>query len=412
MVSPWPGWGLRRLPLALVLPLGGGVFVAGHPDPGETAVPVDPGSWEAVLGPVAWQPGSPGGGLAGPSVTSLELRGLPTVFAVPGSGVRGLGPLLWAEAFRLFLRRRLHRVEPRLQSDYPLDDPVVSALATIEGRLLRTGSEAYGVALVRRERRAALADDVVAYEQAVEVGAGLPAYVAHRVSLELGGDPHPAWAALGELGVLSPQRRLEAGGLGLALLLDTVDPRWKQDFSGHSLDRSLESGVTFAGAEVDDGLLADIQGRFGYPVLLAAARDRVDQARAARRALVETILSGPGSLLSFHVGLLGAGELDPDGAGEFVHRNLVVYRDGVRFRYPTAELVFDDVPVAYDRRAGLLQARVPGRVRLEGDGFDLEPTEAAEFTSGFELEVRGLRVRATHGRLRSTDGGLYVELRP
>jgi hypothetical protein len=410
--SPWPGWSLRQTPLALVVPLGGGVFVAGHDDPGPAATPVEAGPWEQSLGPVHWLPGAAGEGLSGPAVYPLALQGVPTLFAVSGGGATGLGPLLWSEGFKLHLRRTLGRHEPRLDVAYPLDDPAVSALATVEGRLLRDGGAAYAVALVRRERRGPLADDLVRYEQAVEVVAGLPAYVAHRVALALGGDPSAVLEGLEDLGTLSPRRRLEASGLGLALLLDREAPGWKEQVGQRTLDELLEAHVSFDGGEGDETTLAEAQARYRYPDLLAAARARADQAAAARRSLVEGILTGAGSLLTFNVAALGTAEVEAADPGESVNRSLTVYRGRVGFRYEAAELLFGDVPVAQDRRSGLLQARVPGRVRLSGDGRDLPADEAAEFTSGFQMDIRGVRVRARRGVLRPTDGGLYVELRP
>jgi hypothetical protein len=68
------------------------------------------------------------------------------------------------------------------------------------------------------------------------------------------------------------------------------------------------------------------------------------------------------------------------------------------------------VPVAQDRRAGLLQARIRGRLRMSGDGEPL--AGEAAFTERLEMELPGVTVRARAGSVQPLDGGLYVKLQP
>jgi hypothetical protein len=438
--SPWPGWNASAHPLAAVLPLGGGLLVFDHPHPGRGLRPV-----EGAAG-VVWLPAR-STAVAPPGAFAAVLVGRPTVFVVPGLDPPALCAAVWREAFRLHLRGAAGLSEPRLAEAYPTDDPTASALATVEGRLLIEGlgdaPVERALALVRRERRAPLEDEALEYERQVELMEGLPAYVGLRAAEALravgsgpggagsgapGGDPAAGPPGDAEqaspaslealrrrllwLGRLPLRRRLEASGAAVALLLDRLDPGWKEAWAaGTTLDQLLERHVTFDGGDGDEAALTVAQARHGFAELLAAERDRSDEARRAREALVEQILRGEGSLVVVDVSSLGGGSVDAAQPGEAVNAGLRVYRGPVSVHYPAARLRFSGPAVAEDRRAGLFQVRVPGRLRVTGDGRD-EVTGPAAFTSGLEVDLPGLSIRARRGLVRPLDGGLYIKLEP
>jgi hypothetical protein len=382
--SPWPGFHPAGWPVILLVE--GRAFCRGHPDPGP-ASPVAPGPWGegVVLLDQA------------PLGVRETYRGVPTACVEDGPGMPGQ---LWEVAFRLHLRHRLHREPPPGMPD-PEPTPAAAALAELEERVAAEALAATPerlrralrtLCLVRRERRGPLPDEQVAWEHAAEVWDGLPAYVA-------GTEPVAAWAR---------------AGLTSARLLDRVCPGWQPAWESTraTLTDLLERHVRFDGGDGDEALLLGAQARHDYPQILAAARDRIAAARAAREALVSRILRGRGALLVVDTSALGEGFVEAAQAGQPVNAGMSVYPGDVAFRFRGAEVFFRDVPVVQDRRAGLLQARVPGRLRMSGDGAPLEGDGEAAFTERLELDLPGVTLRARAGFIRPLDEGLYVKLTP
>lgn len=375
--SPWPGFSPGDWPVVLLT--AGGAFCHGHPDPGP-GEPAGPGTVRLA---------------ETPPLLGATFRGVPTTWVREGAD---LDARLWEGAFRLHLRHRLG-LEPPVGMPDPDPSPVAAAMAELE-ELVRAEAMAAGpdrlaralrtLCLVRRERRGPLADEEIAWEDGAEVWDGLPAYVA---------------------GSAPGNRPARAGAAG-AHLLDQLDPGWQAAWEARPvpLTQLLERHVRFDGGEGDEALLLGAQGRHGYPRLLAAARDRIGAARRAREALVDQILTGEGTLLVVDTSALGEGFVEAAQAGQPVNAGMSVYAGDVAFRFRGAEVFFRDVPVAQDRRAGLLQARIRGRLRMSGDGEPL--AGEAAFTERLEMELPGVTVRARAGSVQPLDGGLYVKLQP
>jgi hypothetical protein len=383
--SPWPDFSPANWPVVVHVP-GSGAFCRGHPDPGP-AEAVAPGPWGRDVVRL----------LEVPSGAGQRLLGLPTAFLEFGPH---LETDLWLATFRLHLRHRLHREPPDASPD-PAGDAGQLALYQLEA-LVRAEALAAPAAelaervrtlcLVRRERRAPLEDGELAREQAAEAWEGLPAYVA---------------------GVASPPGRWGRSGAELALLLDRWAPDWQRRWSAAAsatLDGLLEERVSFDGGEGDEALLQAAQARHAYPELLAAARETVAASRRAREELITRILRGEGSLLVVDVSALGEGFVEAAEPGQRVNAGLAVYRGEVAFRYRGAEVFFHDLPVAEDRRAGLLQARIRGRLRVTGDGREV--VGEAAFAERLDMELPGMSLRARRGWVRPLDDGLYVKLEP
>lgn len=374
--SPWAGFHPADWPWVLTAP-SGRLYAAGQPATGDR---VAPGLWGSEVW--ALPPGA--------------APGLPAAWVEAGPD---LAADLWAAAFRLHLRLHLHREPPAGGVAATEQTPVTAALGELEDRALadalasqplRLPRALTTLCLVRRERRGPLPDEAIAAEQAAEVWDGLPAYVAGQ----------------------QPASRSARIGLGLAQLLDRVDPGWQVVWGAgrDSLDQALERFVAFDGGSGDEALMQDAQYRHDYAGLLVAAQKRLAAERTARKALVDRILRGDGSLLVVDTSALGEGFVEAATPGQRVNAGLSVWDGAVAFRFRGAEVFFDGVPVARDRRAGLLQARVRGRLHMSGDGADLE--EPAEFTERLEMDLPGVTVRARHGWVRPLDEGLYVKLEP
>ncbi len=375
--SPWPGFHVADWPVILITP--DGAYSHGHPDPGP-GEPVGAGTIRLAATPAA-------GGDA--------FRGVPAAWVHAGPDLAGQ---LWEAAFRLHLRHRLGQEPPAGMPD-PDPSPVAAAMAELE-ELVRAEAVAAGpdqlaralrtLCLVRRERRGPLSDEEVAWEDAAEVWGGLPAYVAGT----------------------APGNRVARAGAAGALLLDRLSPGWQSAWEARpmALTPLLERHVLLDGGEGDEALLLGALGRHGYPQLLSAARNRISTARKAREALVSQILTGEGALLVVDTSALGEGFVEAAQAGQRVNAGMSVYAGDVAFRFRGAEVFFHDMPVVQDRRAGLLQARIRGQLRMSGDGQPLDGRAA--FTERLDLDLPGVTLRARAGTVRPLDEGLYVKLQP
>lgn len=369
--SPWPGFHPGQWPLLVIV--GDHALLRGHPELAADAIRVvDP-----------------------PLGVQNRYRGVPTACVEDGPDAE---KRIWEAAFRLHLRHRLHRLPPTGMPD-PDPSPLLAAMAEME-ELVRAEALAATperlprairtLCLIRRERRGQLPDEQAEWEDASEVWEGLPAYVA-------GSSPRNRWAR---------------AGAAAAQQLDGLEPGWQRAWEGGrtNLHAYLERYVRFDAGEGDEALVLGALARHGYPLLLAAARDRIAAARTARNTLFNGILRGEGSLLVVDTSALGEGFVEAAQAGQPVNAGMSVYAGDVAFRYRGAEVFFHDVPVAQDRRAGLLQARVRGQLRMSGDGQPLQSDAA--FSERLELVLPGVSVRARAGSVRPIDAGLYVKLEP
>lgn len=469
----WPGWDPARQAVGLALPGGGGWCVARAAAAGGRAVADRMGG---TLPGVARLVDAPRGGAGAggvlarahiPGVVGCALGGTAVPTLTDAAPLPDLAARVAAALFALWWAGDRSAPVPAAPAWEPAE---AEALGVVEGRVLLAALRgdartpevraswprlATQLALLRRERYACSEpDDPGAGEQAeaagaqgafaaggraMEVAAGLPAFVGAACAAALGGGgsgsaPPPELAAgLADLGLLPQPARRRLTGWGLATFLSRLEAAGPRDADpaagrawapprafpqgwrvalreGVGLDRLLEAYVTFDGGSRDDAALTAALAAHGYAEALARSRVAAAAAEHARTALLAGILQGGGTLLVVDVRGLGVGRVAAPRPAELVHAGLAVHPAGVTFTYPRGTLLaFSGVPVAEDRRAGLLQVRVRGRLRLDGDGTALGAA-AADFSQGLELRVPGVRIRARTGSIQPVEGGYLLRL--
>jgi hypothetical protein len=441
----WPGWPAGAAAFGLLLPHGGGVCLRGFPEVMGQAVATRTG--RSHPGVCHLQPDEAArlGLPSGPSDAAprvVEAQGVPIVLT---SAPRTSAAALWEQAFGVWWSRQAPAAARAAAAAWAPAPPTPQevALATVEGRAAAAalqarvaGAEgeraARTLALLRRERRALWEEEQVAGERALEVLAGVPRYVGWRCGGEVPVDRVPD-----EVGRLAgPERACWSGAL-LCVLLDRLADAggappvraahpwaerpdrpadWREGLAADAaggLDAALEAHVRFDGGSRDDAALAAAQSVHGYGALLDAADERAAAAAAARTALVEQILRGPGTLLTFATGPLGRARVTPAQPAQAVNAGLLLYAAGARFEYADGTLLdCSGLALAEDRHGALLHVRVAGVLRLGADGAPLSPRRAVAFTEGLELRVGGVRAHAHRGTLEPIEGGWLLRLAP
>lgn|GEM_PF-6519131 len=441
----WPGWSLGRDPLGLYWPPEGPFFLFGFSSP-----PL-PGGMKVVRAPVfhflRLPSPLPGG------VAHMELGGRMCAF-VPCDGVETLEEavefvaLLWQEAFRLHRRKRARH--PHLLVPYPADLPVNNALGNIEGQILMEGCRnrdqsdlrrlASAFSLIRRERRSLLDDELIAYEQSREQGDGLATYIGYRVLEILGqpgyvptstfrrffgwreGEPARKLAAgyldalggINRMGNGAVRKRFFYSGLGIALLLDRLDPGWKEELErGCHLDQLLERHVSFDGGPGDDRLIAEMECRYGYVNMLSEERKASRESRRKKMELFQSLYRREGIFLILDLGDLERVEehWDPDRA-EVINERLCIHTGRASFTYGTVQVSFSgDPPFLEDRSQGLFEISLPHRrFRITGDEQVLRIPRPATFTEGLELDLGSVRLVAHRGYIYPLSDALYIKV--
>lgn len=449
---PWPGWDPRRLPLALYR-RDGAFFLTGHPVRPQEGLEVFMPT--GVNGPPVHRLSGLPETVVGGTVT-VSYLGIPTAFVPMERVGEDLDQalqfisLVSHELFHAFQHAR-GRVPalPALLA-YPDDQPVNNALGNIEGHLLaeayttenadRLMSLAQAFALIRRERRAQLADDHIHYEQVKEYHEGLGTYLSYRILVAAAAREHvpsPVFERLAGGGVQeriarmvasrtetlrtinrrglgAGRRRFYYTGMGVALLLDRLSPDWKERAGAPDvwLDAILEDAVAFDGGEGDDHVIAEVQFQYDYVNKLREEREHARALRQRRREMIAGALSGPGTLFIFDVSDLHLTDSRVDHEqGSVVDERLQLHAGPTLFRFGRTVLSFEGVPVVEDRQHGLLEVRVPGvRLRITGDRSELRVLKPAEFTEGFELDVGGVRVQAQQGIIHPLGDAVYVKI--
>jgi len=499
----WPGFGFARIPILIYEAVGDpaarkpaeefDVFLVQHADPPAEFSPVDvpvPGLEDALLfhyrGPAAYLPAVRTIVLAGRRTAALPLG----VFRQSLSPEAMVGGLVH-DAFHAFAAAAglgQTRVDPGRISRYPELSPVNNVLGNIEGRLLYgyvstalgpagagaraedrpasgptagAGGDpvrfAYDFCLVRRERRGPLEDDVIDYEQELELTEGPARYVRLRCLLAAaasacsgeadGYRPGKAFSVLSgrhaysrapslveeELSKL-PGVNVEAAGsawwrfyvtgMALCFLADELDPAWKVRVSaGETLDAILERLVTYGGEAEDEARLDVLRERYGYDGRLEAERVFSRSEMQRKKELLAGLLEGgDGMRLTFDVSELVPEEdwwesghvvfnWDPS-ALETVTRSVRIHGRGLRFRGFGTDLEFTGVPVLEDQKSRLFHVKLPDEVnlKLEGDGREVALGKGAVFEDGLELELPGVRARARSGYVQDAGGTLYVKI--
>lgn len=438
----WPGWPAGAAAFGLLLPHGGGVCLRGFPEAVGQAVATRTG--RSHPGVCHLQPdGAARLGLpSGPSDAAprvVEAQGVPIVLS---GAPRPSAAALWEEAFGVWWSQRAPAAARAAAAAWAPMPPTPKevALSTVEGRVAAAalqarvaGAEgeraARTLALLRRERRALWDEEQVAGERAMEVLAGVPRYVGWRC-----GGAVPLNRVPDDVGRLAGPERAGWSGALLCALLDqfaaqggpppvrTAHPwatrpdrpaDWREALAADGLDTGLEAHVRFDGGSRDDAALAAAQSVHGYGALLDAAGERAAEAAAARTALMDQILRGPGTLLTFATGPLGPARVTPAQPAQAVNAGLLLYAAGARFEYGDGTLLdCPGLPLAEDRHGALVHVRVAGVLRLGADGAPLSPQRTVEFTEGLELRIGGVRARAHRGTLEPIEGGWLLRLAP
>ncbi len=447
----WPGWSAADQAAAVLLPDGRGACLLRMAWPGRPVVARDGGLLAGLVysplqevRPLAdlWGMRPPlelGTGHVGSEASALGGRAVVALRPHQPSAA-DLADAFHRVAFRLWWAQRPGGEEPVEPEPSP-EDPVLAAFAAVEGRLLLEAMRAFArasasepptfpevrrlataLALVRRERRAPMADAAVAAERTAEEAFGLAAYVGRRCAHRLGAPllDDATGDGLDALMRLTPETRFALSGRGLAHLLDKLDAAggeagpladWREELAGgSSLDAALERRVSFDGGARDDAAVATALRRHGYERLVREERARAEETQRARLALVDDILRGPGTLVVCEVAALGAPRVESPRRPEAVNAGVSLYRDGGSFHYPSgASIVVRGTALVHDRHSGLLQLRVRARLAFRADGEGVAP-QALAFADGLSLAVAGLRIRAGCGEIRPIDGGYLLRI--
>ncbi len=458
----FPGWEPATQSVALVLPEARGWILARAPWARGRPVAARRGG---ILPGISFLPAAQASdlGLPDPDVPTprradegaltVVCRGVPVVVTEPGGDPARLAAGVFTSLFAAWWSARTDRGAPQV----PLlpETPGAAALAVVEGRLLlqalREGARGgplerlvTQIVLVRRER---WADCEPAQEQdarAVECAAGLARYAgaccAGRLALAARNTPAvPPAELIARLADLSAEPLPQRGGLtgwALASLLHLLEPvrgaaggeavaggrpwaqrrsfpdGWKAALSaGVAFDQVIESYVRLDGGSRDDAALVAALATYGHADALERARLLAAATADARRALIEGILRGEGTLLAIDIRRLGRPRVESPAPVQAVHGGLAVYPAGASFAFEAGpHLCFDRLPVAEDRRSGLLQTRVRARLRMQGDGAALRGGGRAVFTDGLDLTLPGMRLRAAGGTIEPVDGGYLLRL--
>ncbi|MDI3298622.1 MAG: hypothetical protein QJR08_05580 [Bacillota bacterium] len=450
----WPGWRMRNSAVGFYTADGECVLV-GHRNPPAGAHPVFLRG-ERVIGPVGYTVEAPARVKGGAAI--LPYRNQRTAFLPvewSGEGNQDLESFVFLvihQAFHAWAGRLGVSVNPvQLEGSaaYPVDDAANNALGNLEGLLLADAVQgvqgmplerwARAFALVRRERRAWMEDETVAYEQAMELREGPAGYVEWKAMerVRQGYEPSAVFREItGQAGYLhvaelqlkrleemrrinylgrgALRRRFTYSGLGMALVLERLEPGWPGRIlpGGPSLDDLLEEHVTFDGGDGDEALLRQVETRYDYDHRLLAEHDAADLRRQRKQELVDLVLRAPGTLLIFDVSRLRLLSATPPTEGERIHEGLTLYTRSASFRFDGARLEVSGRPLVHDLRAGLLEVNVSGRVRLFGDEEELPPGRPALFEEGLLLRVDGLEVEAARGTVQSSGEALYIRLLP
>lgn len=443
----WPVWDPRSLPIAIYRQ-DGVVFLAAHPTKPLHAQEVFIAT--GVSGPPVYRIEGVPEDVNGNAVT-VSFFGVPTAFVPLERVGEGLDDalaflsLLAHESFHVYQRDEGKVFRAPLAS-YPDDNPVNNALGNIEGHLLleavttadgeKRKDQILAFALIRRERRSQLDEGLVAFERASEYYEGLATYLSFRLldamaasayrsspifsRLAAGRLPGAAAAAvasrletlrtINRRGMGAGRRRFYYTGMGLGLLLDSLLPRWKQviHYKRVWLDTLLETRVSYDGGDADDRLIARVEFEYDYVGKLREEREHARILRRRKAELITGVLKGPGTILIFDISSLQPMEwmVESDQV-EAIGDRLQIHTGRSVFRFGSTSLTFNAVPVIEDRYNGLLELRIPQRLRKQGDKAPARPTE---FTNGLELKMDGINVRAQKGIVHSLGDALYIKI--
>ena len=281
----WPGFEPRAIPFEVLD--GGRTWLVRHPHP--------PAEFAAVAGRKDLRVFA-GQHASLRANTSVEIAGVPTAtttFEGTASGPRRLAALVLHEMFHVFQGLR----HPRWGGNevdlfvYPMEDAEGLALRRLESGALRSALAARDRAATealasraletRRERFERLPGAAAAYERGTEVKEGLARYIE-----ALAAGPGEPLLPPEEFPAQAVRERAYASGCAIALLLDRLDPGWKERLERKDdspLDEFLSRAVAGARPAAPDAARRDEERR-------RAARDvrlLADRRLALRREFLE-----------------------------------------------------------------------------------------------------------------------------
>lgn len=452
----WPGWEFTALPLALTAPDRQGYFLV-HPGclypegakeiaedilfVSELDLPPDQRAVVQRLGDkrIAWLP------LRWVGSSRSELQEFITricrlsFLAFFNDRVRASGSDIWDS---------VDDDDDDIDYERPDDIAACHALARIEAAVLADCLEERSMGelsqlmrafcLVRRERRIYYsdADTVAEWDHEREAGMGLymECLVLMRASSQIQ-KCHPVLTATSGLvhwrdarpllrarlrGLRSSalasefglRKRLPYLALGMALLLDKVNPKWHEKAYRVPLERLIEEQVLYDGKEDDDATLAAVLKKYEFARKLEEERSRLRLLRQRKKKVEQHIWQSSGTLLTVDVSELPLQKRKhSDSKEEIINDHLRVHEGDSLFIAGSTRLEFSNTLVLEDREHWLLQTRTAVKnLQLVTDKGVHHSTRKAAFEEGFELELPEVRIRAQRGYVQMIQGGLYIKI--
>lgn len=395
----WPGFDPREIPFEISD--GGRTWLLRHPNPPEGFEPV-PGH------PPADARVFEGRHDSARANTSAELGGVATAqasFEGKTAGPRAFAALLAHEAFHVFQGRR----HPKWGADesqlflFPVEDAEALALRRLESAALsravsasdRGSRERWAARALeaRRLRFSRLPAAAAAYERGTEQKEGLARYVETRVT----GASTAAFPAA-EFPPAAVRDRAYESGCAIALLLDDLAPRWKDELEASdssSLSLSLDELLTraVAGASAADVPPAEMAAYRKRAALDAAAwtASRADLRRKFLRAPGWRIVVQSGSPL-FPQGFdpLNVERIPPS---EVLHTRFV--------KLGNAEGSFEvlDRQCLTEAKTGARHPLFEGVQRATVTGLAREPEVEPSDDGGVRVRIPGLTLEFRHARV-------------
>ncbi|MGC4045678.1 MAG: hypothetical protein QM758_17950 [Armatimonas sp.] len=223
----WPGFEPLRIPAAIYDEAVGQTFLFRHPAP--------PAGFQPVAGE-AQTVSAPGRYDGITANTSGNISGLGTALMILPKGTEGTparGAVLVHEAFHVFQREKYPKWAAN-EADlfvYPFEDMAALTLRVRETRALKyalksSPTHAAEVVALRQARFARLALPFIAYERLTELNEGLAQYVEGRT----GAGRRPRLPE-GDFPAETVRQRAYETGQALGMILDRLDPRWREALS-------------------------------------------------------------------------------------------------------------------------------------------------------------------------------------
>lgn len=411
-----------------------------------------PDGFESVQGleGAGRSPAPPYGALMGQGTTFTSLD--------PSYGLAAATALAVHEHFHMHQREATARGEPFGRGErprdvrlYPAFDTTNAALLALEGRLLgaalRPGVDpdllhrrVREFLVVRERRRSRLEPEVRAWERGTERNEGLAAYVAHRTLGWLVASDYRGWGKeaasevegrisrlerLTEVSEGSLRRVFYVTGSAQALLLDRLDPRWKDRMaSGDETLEGLLAATVDEGPSSPSGLFRRVARRERLTRLRGGVATNLARLAQRRRVEVEGVRTLPGLRVVLHAddGAQVCG-LDPLNVLHAPDRS-VVHPGFVRlcseggefsatFTARTLERVDEGIFTVPVGPPDEVVVEVEGsEISLEDLGVGGEPN-AGRIVRRLEIRSPGLSLTAERARIRTDGGALVVQpIRP